>query len=194
MPAEFAKHINLVFIDCSNSPRQEKVFLSLTLELEFMSTFSVFERICLKLDEVGVKYELEHHAPVVTSEEAARARGVSLHSGAKALVMQGKKTKKYVLFVMPADRRFDKHKAKQIVGEEVGFASDPVTVTGCVKGSVPPFGSVFGLPTYCDPGLADNELINFNAGTLTDSVRMRYEDYVKIEQPRIVDFVEVSSV
>ena len=63
-------------------------------------------------------------------------------------------------------------------------------MTGCVKGSVPPFGSVLGLKTYCDPKLAENELIHFNAGSLTDSVTMPYADYARIENPTFVDITE----
>lgn len=154
---------------------------------------SVFEQIRAKLDAAGVTYAHEHHEPVVTSEDAARVRGVSMHTGAKALVMQGKASKKHFLFVMPADLRLDKSKVKQVLNEEVGFASDPVEVTSCVKGSVPPFGSVLGLTTYCDPRLSENEHINFNAGTLTDSIRMLCRDYLALEQPIMLDLTEPSS-
>jgi Ala-tRNA(Pro) deacylase len=58
---------------------------------------------------------------------------------------------------------------------------------------VPPFGSVVGLSTYCDQRLAENDSINFNAGSLTDSIRMQYEDYVKVEQPQLVDISDASS-
>ena len=64
-------------------------------------------------------------------------------------------------------------------------------MTGCVKGSVPPIGSVLGLDTYCDPRLAENEMIHFNAGSLTDSVTMRYDDYIRVAQPVMVDITAV---
>ncbi|MBI1908412.1 hypothetical protein HYS28_03275 [Candidatus Uhrbacteria bacterium] len=114
-------------------------------------------------------------------------RNVPMHAGAKALVMRGKKTGAHWLFVMPADLRLDTKKAQAVVGEPVCFAPEPEEVTGCVKGSVPPFGSAIGLKTYCDTRLAENETIHFNAGSLTDSVSMRYHDYVAIEQPTLVE-------
>lgn len=113
-----------------------------------------------------------------------------MHSGAKALVMRGKTSGSHWLFVMPADLRLDVKKAEAIVGEKIGFAPDPETVTGCVKGSVPPFGSVIGLKTYMDKRLGENETINFNAGSLTDSINMKYADYVAIEQPEVVEITE----
>ncbi len=151
---------------------------------------TVYEKIKAKLDEAGVVYSTEHHEVTITSADASRVRGTSMHAGAKALVLRGKKTDGHFLFVMPADLRFDAKKAKAVVGESVTFAADPETVTGCVRGSVPPLGSVIGLKTYCDARLAENEFIHFNAGSLTDSVTMRYEDYVRVEQPLIVDITE----
>lgn len=154
---------------------------------------SVFDRIRIKLDAAQVVYDVSRHPAVTTSEEAARMRGVDLHTGAKALVMQGDKTGRLILFVLPADLRLDKKKAKTLFEESFSFAADPELVTGCVKGSVPPFGSVVGLITYCDQRLAENEYINFNAGSLTDSIRMRYKDYLKVEVPNMVDIAEVDS-
>lgn len=151
---------------------------------------TVYERILAKLDAAGAAYVTQHHEATVTSEDAARVRGVSMHAGAKALVLRGKKTDGHFLFVLPADLRFDAKKAKAIVGEAVTFAAEPEAVTGCVRGSVPPLGSVVGLKTYCDRRLAENEDIHFNAGSLTDSVTMAYADYARIEQPAIVDITE----
>lgn len=113
-----------------------------------------------------------------------------MHEGAKALVLRGSKTKQHWLFVMPADLRLDSRKVQAIVGEKVSFATSPQEVTGCVPGSVPPLGSVIGLKTYVDTRLAENDVIHFNAGSLTDSVSMKYSDYVAIEQPTIGDITE----
>lgn len=148
---------------------------------------TVYESIKAKLDEAGATYVTEHHEPTVTSADASRVRGTSMHAGAKALVLRGKKSGAHWLFVMPADLRFDASKAKAVVGEPVTFASDPETVTGCVRGSVPPFGSAVGLKTYCDLRLSENVEIHFNAGSLTDSITMKYEDYARIERPEFVD-------
>lgn len=62
--------------------------------------------------------------------------------------------------------------------------------TGLAPGSIPPFGSLFGLPTLCDERLAENETINFNAGDHSISVSMPYADYVRVEQPELGTFAE----
>lgn len=148
---------------------------------------SVFENIKHLLDSTGVVYKTEHHEPTRTSEDAARIRGVDMHTGAKALVLYGSKTKQNWLFVIPADLKLDSKKARMVVGDNVSFVREPEILTGCVPGSVPPLGSVIGLKTYVDKRLSDNERINFNAGSLTDSINMSYADYIAIEKPEIVD-------
>lgn len=72
------------------------------------------------------------------------------------------------------------------------FASEDEVkrVTGCVPGAVPPFGSLWGLPTYVDGSLrAQGDTINFNSGLRTASVvGLRVDDYVAVEQPVLCDF------
>ncbi|MEK9155650.1 MAG: YbaK/EbsC family protein [Patescibacteria group bacterium] len=150
-----------------------------------------YHKIIALLEKNEAKYTAFHHAPTVSSEESARIKGTSLHGGAKAIVIQGKKTRSYALFVMPGDLRMDGKKVSAVIGEKFSFAPDPEIATGCVRGSVPPLGSVIGLKTYCDKRLAENETIHFNAGSLTDSVSMKYVDYIAIENPEIVDVTEM---
>ncbi|MFY9657509.1 MAG: YbaK/EbsC family protein, partial [Methylocystis sp.] len=63
-------------------------------------------------------------------------------------------------------------------------------LTGLTPGSIPPFGSLFGLHTHCDEKLAANDVINFNAGDHGISVSMRYVDYVPVEKPELGKFAE----
>ncbi len=56
---------------------------------------------------------------------------------------------------------------------------------GLAPGSIPPFGSLFELPTLCDERLGQSEVINFNAGDHTVSVSMRYADYLQAEKPEV---------
>jgi Ala-tRNA(Pro) deacylase len=63
-------------------------------------------------------------------------------------------------------------------------------LTGLAPGSIPPFGSLFGLPTWCDEKLADEERINFNAGDHAISISLAYAEFVRVEQPRLGKFAE----
>ncbi len=148
------------------------------------------KKILAMLDEHGCEYTTQHHEPTLTSEESARVRGVSMHSGAKAIVVTGDKTGQNVLLVMPADMKLYGGAVKRLLGEKISFAKNVEEITGCKPGSVPPFGSLFGLRTIVDPRLADNEIINFNAASLTDSVGMPYQAYIEIEKPDIIQIAK----
>jgi Ala-tRNA(Pro) deacylase len=150
------------------------------------SESNVFDRVVAALTEAGIPFEQTHHAPVYTSTEAAAVRGTDLHSGAKALIV--KAGQEFLMTVMPADLSLYSNAFRKLMGcGRLRFATkeEVFSMTGLTPGSIPPFGSLFSLPTMCDERLAENETINFNAGSHTDSIRMRYEDYIAFESPRI---------
>jgi Ala-tRNA(Pro) deacylase len=147
---------------------------------------SVFERIEQKLQSAGIPYTVLRHAPVFTSEEAAAVRGVPLSSGAKALVV--KAGEEFLLLVVPADRKLGSKKARGVLGvKSLRFATreEVEQLTGLQPGSIPPFGSLFGLVTVCDPALGAEPTINFNAGDHGISVSMSHADYLSAEAPRV---------
>jgi len=147
---------------------------------------SVFERLEEWLRQKGVPFTVLRHEPVFTSEQAAAVRGTPLASGAKALVM--KAGDDFLMLVLPADRKLDSRKARVGLGvKSLRFASreEVEQLTGLQPGAIPPFGSLFGLQTCCDPALAENTSINFNAGDHAISVQMAYADYEAAEKPNL---------
>ncbi len=149
---------------------------------------SVFDRLHERLQTGGVAFTVLRHEPVYTSEQAAAVRGVPLASGAKALVLKAGDA--FVLAVVPADRKLDSKKARAALGSRsIRFATreEVEQLTGLQPGSIPPFGSLFGLPTWCDPALGENATINFNAGDHAISVQMTYADYVALEKPTLAE-------
>jgi Ala-tRNA(Pro) deacylase len=148
---------------------------------------TVFERVEEKLTTAGVPFTVLRHRPVFTSEEAAAVRGVPLASGAKALVL--KAGERFVMVIVPANRKLDSKKAREVLGvKALRFATreEVEELTGLQPGSIPPFGSLFGLPTHCDPALGEQPTINFNAGDHAISVQMMHADYLRVEQPTMV--------
>jgi Ala-tRNA(Pro) deacylase len=151
----------------------------------------MFDRIEQLLSRQGVARQVLHHAPVFTSAEAAAARGVPLASGAKALVCKADGA--FVFFVIPADRKLDSKAVRAARGwKSFRFADrdEVLELTGLTPGSIPPFGSLFGLQTLCDRRLAEQTAINFNAGDHAISISMRFEDYLAAEQPELGLFAE----
>jgi len=148
---------------------------------------SVCDRLQELLKQNAVPFTVLRHEPVFTSEQAAAVRGTSLASGAKALVV--KAGERFVLLVLPAARKLDSRKARDTLGvKSLRFASkeEVQSLTSLQPGAIPPFGSLFQLPTYCDPALGENPSINFNAGDQAVSIQMTYNDYVQVEKPQLV--------
>ena len=148
---------------------------------------SVCDRLQNWLKQNGVPFTVLRHEPVFTSEQAAAVRGTSLASGAKALVV--KAGTQFVLLVLPADRKLDSRKARDALNvKALRFASkeEVQSLTSLQPGSIPPFGSLFQLATYCDPALGENPAINFNAGDHAISIQMTYNDYLQVEKPQML--------
>ena len=72
-----------------------------------------FEKVKDFLTKGGAKFDVTEHKPVLTSEEAAEVRGVSLESGAKAIILKdtGKKLVMegvpFYLAVLSAAKKFN---------------------------------------------------------------------------------------
>jgi Ala-tRNA(Pro) deacylase len=150
---------------------------------------TVFERICDLLDRHRAQYAVSRHEPVFTSEEAAKVRGAPLSSGAKALIC--KAAGEFVMFVMPGNRRLDSklvRKAFNLRSLRFATREEVEQLTTLKPGSIPPFGSLFEIATYCDEALGAQETINFNAGDHAISIAMAFSDYAKVEAPRMGQF------
>ena len=147
---------------------------------------TVLERLSSFLQGQGVQFSVLQHAPVFTSEEAAAVRGTSLASGAKALIC--KADEQFVLIVLPADRRLASKQVRKEAGvKSLRFATreEVEQLTGLAPGSIPPFGSLFNLSTWCDSRLVEQPQINFNAGDHAVSIGMTYQDFVRAESPKL---------
>lgn len=162
-----------------------------------MNYHPLCSKISSILKENNCWFESFEHEPVRTSEESAKVRPeYSLHQGAKALIVQVKKSntdKRFIMLVFPADLKFDKNKVKELLGiKDIRLATEQEVSSitkGVELGGVPPFGNFFGLKVIADPKLFENEKIIFNAGDQRFSVAMKSHDYQRLVNPRIEPFV-----
>lgn len=169
------------------SPISEQQLAELNLAVTHTSNLSPHDQILLRLQQAGMSYRYLSHEPVTTSEESARVRGGKIEQGAKALVMQA--DQEFIMVVVPGHLRADLEAVKkQLAAKKVAMASkDSVQAkTGLEVGAIPPLGSVFGMKTYLDSRLSENEEIAFNVGRHDRSIVMRYDDYLRLEQPQLL--------
>jgi len=155
----------------------------------------VFDKIKGFLDEQGVHYEEKEHEETLTSEDSARIRGDKLSAGAKAILYKVQDS--FYLFVLAADEKMDTKKIKQyfkdkgMKAKKTRFATSDelMEMTGLVPGSVPPFGRpILDFDLYVDPSLLSNETISFNAGSLTNSLKMGLKEYMEVNGGVVFNF------
>ena len=96
----------------------------------------------------------------------------------------------FTLAVMSASKKFSWKLVKKVLKiKNMRFATpeEVFQVTGCRPGAVPPFGSVFGVSTIVDESLKlQGETINFNCGLRTHSMRLKVDDYLSLEKPKLI--------
>lgn len=131
------------------------------------------------------------HEPEGRTEIVSKLRGHPPAHAAKCVLVMvklGKKAKRFVLAVVPGDRRVDLAGIKQLYGGTyVSFASRDIAeeLAGSVSGTILPFALDPSLELIVDPGLLEAEEIYFNAARLDRSVALTTKDYVALAQPRI---------
>lgn len=142
------------------------------------------------LDREGVRYEISYHPPAYTAQQVAQAEHVPGREFAKVVVIRS--SAGFALFVAPAPYKVDLERVRAILGDaQARLATEDEfrhLFPRCEVGAMPPFGNLFGLPVFVDPELSRDESIVFNAGSHTQTVRMRYADFERLVQPTVVAF------
>ena len=138
------------------------------------------------LNENKVRYEILHHPEAVTAQRIAQAEHVKGRHHAKVVMI--KSGDQHVMMVLPADHQIDLEKAKKAIGKAVYLDKEQEFKSlfpDCAIGAMPPFGNLYGLSTYVEKHLAEQEYIVFEAGTHTDAIKMSYRDYEAIVKPKV---------
>jgi Ala-tRNA(Pro) deacylase len=144
------------------------------------------------LDREKVSYQQEFHRTVYTAQQVAAEEHIPGRIMAKTIVI--KADDRFALAVLPASMRTDTGKLKAALGaKELRLASE-LEFTGlfpdCEVGAMPPFGNLYGVPVYADTSLAKDDEIVFNAGTHQDTIRMKYADFARLAEPKLLEFAE----
>jgi Ala-tRNA(Pro) deacylase len=141
------------------------------------------------LNRAEIKYEVLHHPEAYSSQQRAQAEHVKGRYHAKVVVV--KSNGKQSLAVLPADRLLDLEKFERLTGKPAKLADEKeiqMAFPDCAVGAMPPFGSLYGLPTYVDQSLTDDEFVVFEAGTHTDAIKLSYKDFARVADAKVADF------
>ena len=140
------------------------------------------------LNENNVTYEILHHPAAVTAQRSAQAEHIKGRHHAKVVMI--KSGGQHLMMVLPADHQIDLEKVEKTISKAVSLDKEEEfksVFADCAIGAMPPLGNLYGLPTYVDRHLAEQDYIVFEAGTHTDAIKMSYRDYEKIVKPKVED-------
>jgi Ala-tRNA(Pro) deacylase len=151
-----------------------------------------YRKLLALLDEKEVAYRLIDHEQEGQTEKVSALRGNPLAAAAKCIILivkLGKKTTRFVLAVVPGDRRVDIGKVRGLFpgATYVGFAASEIAerLAGSVAGTVLPFAMHPDITVIADPGLQANPELFFNAARLDQSMALSTADYLAVAQPRL---------
>lgn len=140
--------------------------------------------------ENGVPFQVTSHSPVFTAPEMAAVQHVPGKQVAKVVMARAHNS--MVMLVLPANAHVNfETLAALLQAPEARLAHEDefnALFSDCMIGAMPPFGNLYGVPVYLDRSLTDDPEILFCAGTHTDTMRIRFSDYVKLVKPEIADF------
>ncbi len=144
----------------------------------------------MKLDEFlssrRIPFERLHHRPAYTAQRVAQVLHVPGKEVAKAVLVRTDSG--HVLAVLPATRQVDLQRVRDCLGDQRAELASEAEMErlfpDCEQGALPPFGSLYQLPTLVDESLAEDEEIVFEAQSHEEAIRMAYRDYDALEHPR----------
>lgn len=142
------------------------------------------------LDSHNVRYVVISHSPAYTAQGIAGLTHISGKELAKTVIVN--LDGKLVMAVVPAMFHVDLASLKRTTrAKTVVLAAEEEfqdRFPECETGAMPPFGNLYGIPVFADESLARDKEIAFNAGSHRELIRMSWEDFEKLVEPKVIRF------
>jgi Ala-tRNA(Pro) deacylase len=142
------------------------------------------------LEKNRVSYEVGYHARVYTAQEVVASQHVPGREMAKVVMV--KADEKMIMLVLPASYRVDMKKLKGLLNcKRVGMTKEEKfeeLFPDCEVGAMPPFGNLYNLEVWVDQILTQDDFIVFRAGSHVETLRIKYNDYAGLVNPKVGDF------
>jgi Ala-tRNA(Pro) deacylase len=145
------------------------------------------------LEASRIAYELIEHEPVTSAAAEARVAGRAAEEVAKTVVLHDGSA--CVIAVIPASRRLDLHKLRELLGatRQLRLASEEEIerdFPALEVGAVPPFGPMIPAAEVIDRDLTGWELILCPAGDHRHSVLVSPREIVRLTGATTADISE----
>ncbi len=147
-------------------------------------------RIKEYLNAQNVKYVSIMHSPAYTAQEIAASAHIKGQELAKTVIVR--LDGKMVMCVLPASHYVDFGLLKKNAGAREALLVPEQEYRdkfpGCEPGSQPPFGNLYGMDVLVSRALAEDKKVAFNAGSFFELIQLPMSDYLKLVNPRVLDF------
>ncbi|MFH1316947.1 MAG: prolyl-tRNA synthetase associated domain-containing protein [Candidatus Woesearchaeota archaeon] len=138
------------------------------------------------LENNGIDFKLYDHPPVYTCEEAEKhtkgLRGPHL----KNLFLKGRKSRRFFLVVMGADKKLDMDILSERLGEKIKFANeqDLMMLLGLTPGSVSFFGLLNDhgkkVELVIEKDVWEADFVSFHPNINTETLEFCKDDFIKL--------------
>jgi Ala-tRNA(Pro) deacylase len=148
------------------------------------------DRLESYLRDNRVSFETHHHPTAFTAQEVAASEHTPGRMVVKVVMVLA--DGELVMLAMPAPYQADLDRVGEVLGAtEVRLANEEEFASAfpdCEVGAMPPFANLYDLAVYADEALAEDETIVVQAGTHTDTMRLRYADFERLVEPTVARF------
>jgi Ala-tRNA(Pro) deacylase len=140
-----------------------------------------------ELEQRGIGYRATHHADAFTAQQVAQCEHISGHRVAKVVCVMADGWP--VELVLPASRRVMLNWVGDLLhAREIRLASElemEQFFTGCEPGAIPALRHWQGVEIIMDANLRVGGEILIQAGTHRDAIRMDFDDWFNLVNPRV---------
>ncbi len=151
---------------------------------------AISKRLINYLKKNKIEFKTIAHKTVYTAYDLAQTLKEKLDNIAKTLII--KTEKGYALLVVSASKLADLKKIKKVLrAKKVEIAKERVMKDffKIKPGTITPFATLHKkVPLYIDQALLKTKEIIINAGSYTDSLRLKVKDLLRLEKPNKGDF------
>jgi len=141
------------------------------------------------LDNYNVPYVVISHSVAYTAQGIAALAHIPGKELAKTVII--KLDTELAMAVLPASYLVDTVMLRAAGARTVEIATEREfkdRFPDCEVGAMPPFGNLYGMKVFVDTSLTKDKEIAFNAGSHRELVRMAFDDFVRLVQPKILPF------
>jgi Ala-tRNA(Pro) deacylase len=151
---------------------------------------TVLKKLKEYLEKNQISFEVGYHARVYTAQEVAASQHVPGKEMAKVVMVEA--DGKMIMLALPASYMVDMKKLKDVLqcknARMIKEEKFEELFPDCEIGAMPPFGNLYNLEVWVDQILTQDEFIVFRAGSHVETLRIKYDDYARLVNPKVGDF------